>query len=136
MHKRYGALKRYEVKSQDIFELDKDFYEFPIATIRLFNKPFPIGGGAYFRLYPFWFFKKLALKKLKESGLYNFYMHPWEFEPEQPRVKGLSLNHRLRHYTGLHKTEPRFKKLIAVLKRQNCRFMTISEYLEKMNHDL
>lgn len=133
LHDRYGHLSKYKVQNRALFELDKDFYEFPISVIRFKNKPFPIGGGAYFRIFPFYLFNTLALKKIRQDGFFNFYLHPWEFEPEQPRIKKISLNHRLRHYTGLHKTERRLKKLIRNLKKNQTEFSTFSDYLESSN---
>ena len=77
-------------------------------------------------------FKTLVKRKLKSQGFYNFYLHPWEFEPEQPRVEGLSLNHRLRHYYGLNRTEKKLEKFIKFLQRQNCEFLTMEEMINKI----
>ena len=42
-----------------------------------------------------------------------FYLHPWEIDPEQPRVRGVKLKTRFRHYINLHRTEERLARLLA-----------------------
>jgi hypothetical protein len=42
-----------------------------------------------------------------------FYLHPWEVDPEQPRVQGIDLKTRFRHYVNLRKTEARLARLLA-----------------------
>ena len=42
---------------------------------------------------------------MKDEGCFVFYLHPWEIDPEQPKVKGIKLSYKLRHYSGLKKTE-------------------------------
>ena len=44
-----------------------------------------------------------------------FYLHPWELDPEQPRMK-VRFNYRLRHYANLEKTENRLEKLLKDFK--------------------
>jgi hypothetical protein len=51
-------------------------------------------------------------------------MHPWEIDPDQPRVKGASSRSRFRHYVNLHKTEDRFRRLL-----EDFQFSTIRELL-------
>jgi uncharacterized protein DUF3473 len=93
-----------------------------------------MAGGAYFRIFPFTIFKNLVKSKLRKDRLYHFYLHPWEFEPEQPKIKNIKFNYRLRHYTGLKRTERKFEKLIQFLKQMDCQFMTISEYIDKIKN--
>jgi hypothetical protein len=40
-----------------------------------------------------------------------FYTHPWEIDPEQPRVAA-PLRSRFRHYLNLHRTAPRLARLL------------------------
>jgi polysaccharide deacetylase family protein (PEP-CTERM system associated) len=84
--------------------------EFPM-TIRRFGRiSVPVSGGGYFRLYP------LALtKRLLASGgdtPFVFYLHPWELDPEQPRVR-TSLRSRFRHYTNLRSCASKVSALLA-----------------------
>jgi polysaccharide deacetylase family protein (PEP-CTERM system associated) len=73
----------------------------------------PIGGGGYFRILPWWF-TRWALKRLESQGKrIHFYIHPWEIDPEQPRIHGLSLQARFRHYRNLHRTSERLEKLFS-----------------------
>lgn len=74
--------------------------------------PLPIGGG-YFRLLPL-SLTELAINQVRsETGPAMFYMHPWEVDPEQPRISGLSLKSRFRHYVGLQRTEKKLKRLLG-----------------------
>ncbi len=129
IHSRYGSLEKYYIKDANITKLSNGIYEIPISSIKIGGMNFPIGGGAYFRLLPYFLFKNLALRKASQDNLYNFYIHPWEFEPNQPRIKGIGLSHHLRHYSGLNKTVYRLKKLIKAFKQNNFSFLTIKDYL-------
>lgn len=80
----------------------KGLIEYPITT----TFGLPVGGG-YFRIYPYFFSKFLVSKNPNTV----FYIHPWEFDPLQPRKK-LSFLKSFRHYYGLSKTENKFKKLL------------------------
>ena len=87
--------------------------EFPISTIHLLGMNFPISGGGYFRLFPYSLIKK-GLKNIneKEGKPFIFYIHPWEIDSDQPRINGLSLRSKFRHYVNLDKTEDRFRRLL------------------------
>lgn len=130
MHSRYGHFDRYTIRDSNIFNLGNGLFEIPIASYKFGRFHIPIGGGAYFRIFPYVLFKYLALAKGRRDGLYNFYTHPWEFEPDQPRINDISFNHRLRHYTGLKKTANRLEKLIAVFKQKDFKFITMQEYVK------
>jgi len=113
IHDRYGIkdFSRFPVKVN--LNGAGGILEFPLSTIRLFNSNFPIAGGGYFRLFPYIFFKK-GIKRLNnhEKQPAIFYFHPWEIDPEQP-VQNVGWKTRFRHYTNLHKTEDRFKRLLS-----------------------
>lgn len=88
--------------------------EIPISTLRKNSKNTGIGGGGYFRLYPYMLSNKRIQRYLREEKQpYNFYFHPWEIDPEQPRIGGASLKSKLRHYLNLKRMEG---KLIELLK--------------------
>jgi hypothetical protein len=71
-----------------------------------------------------------AVKKiLLEQGAYVFYMHPWEIDPDQPRVRDASRSYRFRHYVNLAGTEKKLGKLLA--RFSDCRFITCHEYLKE-----
>jgi polysaccharide deacetylase family protein (PEP-CTERM system associated) len=85
--------------------------EIPPATVRWLGCTLPAGGGAYFRLFPYAYVRH-ALRAAERSGTpATFYIHPWELDPQQPRVAVGRLT-RLRHYTGLGRTGPRLHRLL------------------------
>jgi polysaccharide deacetylase family protein (PEP-CTERM system associated) len=87
--------------------------EVPVTTIVMFNNKIPVGGGGFFRLYPY-FFSRWALQQVnnKDRCPGIFYFHPWEIDINQPRQKNISLKTRFRHYLNLHKMENRLKNLL------------------------
>jgi polysaccharide deacetylase family protein (PEP-CTERM system associated) len=88
--------------------------EVPIATMRLFSANWPAGGGGYFRLLPYrvscWSLRRINAVDRKPA---MFYFHPWEVDPEQPRISGVSAKTRVRHYLNLQRMEPRLRRLLA-----------------------
>ena len=87
--------------------------ELPITTLQLAGKNLPIAGGGYFRLlpYPFTRWGLQHINKVDQQP-FVFYLHPWEFDPQQPRMVGAKWKSRFRHYLNLSKTEGRFKRLL------------------------
>lgn len=91
----------------------ENIIEIPIPTLRLMGKQIPIGGGGYFRLYPYKVTQKLVSKYLRqERQPYSFYFHPWEIDANQPRLKNAPLKSRFRHYLNLHRTEAKLIRLL------------------------
>ena len=132
LHDRYGNINiDYEYKennSQLIQKIEHDLYEVQIPTLNIFNMKIPWGGGGYFRILPYWIYKKGIEKILKDKGCFVFYLHPWEIDPQQPKVKGIKLSYKIRHYSGLNKAEYKIKKLLKDFK-----FISIKEGLGKLN---
>ena len=91
--------------------------EVPITTLSLFGKNLPIAGGGYFRLFPYpitrWGLRRI---NQKENQPFVFYLHPWELDPDQPRMAGAPWKSRIRHYLNLDKTEKRFRRLLKDFK--------------------
>ena len=87
--------------------------EVPITTVEVLGQRLPCGGGGYFRLLPYRLFRA-ALRRVnvRDGQPAVFYCHPWEIDPGQPRVPGLSLKSRFRHYTNLGRMEGRLKRLL------------------------
>jgi polysaccharide deacetylase family protein (PEP-CTERM system associated) len=91
----------------------ENILEIPIPTLRIMGKQIPIGGGGYFRLYPYKITEKLVSKYLRqEKQPYSFYFHPWEIDAGQPRLKNAPLKSRFRHYVNLHRTEAKLIRLL------------------------
>jgi polysaccharide deacetylase family protein (PEP-CTERM system associated) len=85
--------------------------EFPPATLRLLGLSLPAGGGAYFRLFPP-ILVRAALRACERRGVpATFYIHPWELDPDQPRVD-VRWPTRLRHYGGLGRVSARLERLL------------------------
>lgn len=85
--------------------------EFPMSTAQMFGVRVPVSGGGYFRLLQYWFTAR-GLASLNRAGRpFIFYLHPWEVDPEQPRIKA-SWKSRFRHYTNLHRCEARLRRLV------------------------
>lgn len=125
LHGRYGKLEIENCKTgtwKPVFEPVAGLYELPISNLCLRGQTLPWGGGAYFRLVPEKLFQQGVRHLLQRWGTYVMYIHPWEFDPAQPHVQAVSAFRRFRHYTNLHKTLPRLKKLI--LKFSDCSFIS------------
>jgi polysaccharide deacetylase family protein (PEP-CTERM system associated) len=86
--------------------------ELPIATWRLGNMNVPVGGGAYLRILPYRFIHAgISAMNGNEKKPAMFYLHPWEIDPDQPRLQ-VSLKSRLRQYTRLSLMEHNLRRLI------------------------
>ncbi len=96
------------------YESRTGLLEVPITTTRLLATNLPAGGGGYFRLMPYplsrWFIQRVNQVDRRSAV---FYFHPWELDPEQPRVSGLDAKTRFRHYVNLKHTEGRLRRLLA-----------------------
>ncbi|WP_102797855.1 XrtA system polysaccharide deacetylase [Bowmanella denitrificans] len=91
----------------------ENIIEIPIPTLKMFGRQVPIGGGGYFRLYPYGMTRHLVRKYLeKEKQPYSFYFHPWEIDAEQPRLTQASAKSRFRHYVNLQHTEAKLERLL------------------------
>jgi polysaccharide deacetylase family protein (PEP-CTERM system associated) len=102
--------------------------EFPVSTLPFLGRNLPFGGGGYFRLLP-GSVTRAALRSLERRGrAAAFYLHPWEFDPEQPRCPAPALA-RLRHYIGLEHTLPRLERMLSEF-----RFDTLRAVLEREGH--
>jgi len=89
----------------------------------------PWGGGAYFRIIPFSIFKRGVESILKKENAYLFYMHPWEIDPDQPRVSNGSSFCKFRHYINLNRTFLKLTRFIEYFGQ--CRFVSCRQYLDK-----
>jgi len=101
-----------------------DLWEIPMTTLRLAGQNIPCAGGGYFRLLPYWLFRALLRRALLGRALAGdsngnnataalFYTHPWEIDPEQPRIATPSRLSRFRHYHNLARTQARLDRLLA-----------------------
>jgi polysaccharide deacetylase family protein (PEP-CTERM system associated) len=88
--------------------------EFPITTFRIVGAHnLPVGGGGYLRILPFWY-TRLGYRRARAEKLPLIaYIHPWEVDPDQPRLNGRRRS-MIRHYTNLTKTHDRLRRLLAL----------------------
>ena len=131
-------------------EPETQFYELPISNLDL-RTPFsfqlsafssrrnaktsslltsfalPWGGGVYFRLIPFPLFKLGVESILKRQKAFLFYLHPWEVDPQQPRVNHASRFLKFRHYANLKNTLSKLSSFVEAFNK--CRFITCRQYL-------
>ncbi len=106
---------------------DSTLVEFPISTHKVGPINIPISGGGYFRLLPY-FFTKIALKALMHSNNpFVFYIHPWELNPDTPRVAGMDARSRFRTYVGIGTSFQKFSSLL-----QDFSFAPIRDVLTEM----
>lgn len=126
-HDRYG-MANWERFSHWI---KRDGYgairEFPLSTIQLFGINIPMAGGGYFRLFPYWLIR-WSLQKInqQERQPFIFYLHPWEIDPEQPRLPAGYIS-RFRHYVNLAGTEKKLRKLLSTFTFTRVRDILASE---------
>lgn len=87
--------------------------EIPVTTVRLGGRNYPCGGGGYFRLLPYrtyrWMLRRVN-EEDRRPGL--FYFHPWEVDPEQPRIGNAPIKSRFRHYLNLNAMHTRLERLL------------------------
>jgi polysaccharide deacetylase family protein (PEP-CTERM system associated) len=87
--------------------------ELPVTTVEVAGRQLPCGGGGYFRLLPYrlcrWALRRVNAED-QRAGI--FYFHPWEIDPDQPRIANASLKSRLRHYVNLSTMEQRLERLL------------------------
>ncbi len=98
--------------------------EFPMSAASFLGVKVPVSGGGYFRLLPYAVTRR-GLSQINDvcNRPFTFYLHPWEIDPDQPRVKVGWLS-RFRHYTNLNRCEPRLQRLLGEF-----RFGTMCEVL-------
>jgi polysaccharide deacetylase family protein (PEP-CTERM system associated) len=90
----------------------RTIFEVPASTIRLGNSNFPIAGGGYFRLLPYGWTSWGIARANREGQQVVFYIHPWEIDPNQPRLPASRMT-SWRHYSGLDKTLARLDRLLG-----------------------
>ncbi len=110
-HDIYGmpAAPRFAFRPRDGGSL----VELPISTTIVGGRNLPCGGGGYFRLLPYGLSRRM-IERVNRTDRQpcNFYFHPWEIDPGQPRQGGLAWRTRFRHYTNLRVMEAKLRRLL------------------------
>ena len=105
-------------------------WECPGSTVRVAGTNLPVAGGGYFRLLPYaWTRWGISRLNRHERQAAIFYLHPWEIDPDQPRMPAAYLS-RFRHYTNLRKTESRLLRLMSEF-----RFAPLQQILKQSGID-
>jgi polysaccharide deacetylase family protein (PEP-CTERM system associated) len=122
-HDRYGI----PVSPRHPYVLEREggrLVEVPGSTVRVGSFNLPVAGGGYFRLLPYaWTHWGIDRLNRLEGRPAIFYLHPWEIDPDQPRLRTSRLG-RFRHYRNLDKTEDRLRALLT-----DFRFSTVTRVL-------
>jgi polysaccharide deacetylase family protein (PEP-CTERM system associated) len=95
--------------------------EVPPATLDLLLLNLPVGGGGSLRHLPMGLTRAALRAAGRNGGPATLYLHPWELDPGQPRIEGISWLTRLRHYGGLERTESRLRRLFREFRFQPIR---------------
>jgi polysaccharide deacetylase family protein (PEP-CTERM system associated) len=113
-HDRYGMPHTPRFPYTVLLDGGHRVTEFPLSTIEAFGFRLPVAGGGYFRLLPF-VLTRLALSRInrRDGRPFVFYLHPWEIDPEQPRVRTPNPLGSVRHRLCLKRTEPRLRSLLG-----------------------
>jgi polysaccharide deacetylase family protein (PEP-CTERM system associated) len=90
-----------------------DLIEFPMSTVLMLGRRVPVGGGGYFRIMPYSLTRR-ALRRInaRDRQPAMVYLHPWELDPDQPRLPVGPLT-RFRHLVNVGKTEARLVRLLG-----------------------
>jgi len=123
-HDRYGipSFPRRPVRLEDA--AGRPLWEFPMTTWRVLGRNVPAAGGGWMRVLPLGVMHR-AIRAANADGVPAIvYTHPWEIDPDQPRVAAAPRMARLRHYVNLARTHGRLERLL-----RTHRFGTVSEVL-------
>ncbi|MGE0463573.1 MAG: XrtA system polysaccharide deacetylase [Vicinamibacterales bacterium] len=122
-HDRYG-IPSWPRHIQRLDRSGGPLWELPGSTVRRAGLNLPMGGGGYFRLLPYgWTSRGIRTLNEEEKRPAIFYVHPWEIDPDQPRLPASALS-RFRHYHNLDQTEARLRRLM-----KEFRFGTVAQVL-------
>lgn len=122
---------RYGISSSPdhIYNISElDLLEFPVSTFNLMNRKFGV-GGAYFRIFPFFFFHKFFENAGRSGKPGMFYAHPWEFDPEHPVIQ-FHWKATLTHYFNLKNMSRKTEKLL-----RSFTFTTVSEVIDSFRRE-
>jgi polysaccharide deacetylase family protein (PEP-CTERM system associated) len=127
-HDLYGLPNGPRELFKMAFDNGKELWELPASTFRILGKNIPLAGGGFFRHSPFWYSRRL-IRQLNEKGQPAVvYIHPWEFDPDPPKLDGLTTLQKFRSYSSTSTLLYKFDRLLSSFK-----FTTIHSYLHEKN---
>jgi len=92
-------------------ENGRELLEFPITTTRLFGRNLPLGGGGWLRVFPYAYMRWGMRRVNREGHPAVVFIHPWEVDPEQPRMRTAGQRGFSTHYVGLRRTQAKLRRL-------------------------
>jgi polysaccharide deacetylase family protein (PEP-CTERM system associated) len=129
-HDRYGI----PVSDRHPYQIHRShgrITEVPGSTTQVGPMNLPVAGGGYFRILPYWWTRwGIDRVNRREGRPAVFYLHPWEIDPDQPRLQAGRLS-RFRHYRNLQHTEQRLRQLLT-----DFRFDTVESLVFGARHDV
>jgi polysaccharide deacetylase family protein (PEP-CTERM system associated) len=114
VHDRYGIPDAPRFPHRLKAPSGAEITEFPMSTVTLLGRRLPVAGGGYFRLFPYRVTRRAIARINGERQPAMVYLHPWEIDPDQPRIPVGPLT-RFRHLVNVGKTESRLRRLLAEL---------------------
>lgn len=128
-------LRDYRQVRRSVFCRD-GFYEFGLSTGRILGIPFPISGGGYLRLTPWWFIKPVVRHHIRHNDYYVFYLHPFELTRQRvPFIRNLKGYDQYYIRRGIRTYSRRVESIIRMLKKQNYEFVTFDQLTQLLNRE-
>ncbi|HEX4600699.1 MAG TPA: XrtA system polysaccharide deacetylase [Gemmatimonadales bacterium] len=110
-HDRYGI-----PDAPTVLHRADGIWEVPLSVLEFHKLRLPVAGGGYFRLYPLWL-TRWAIRRLEQAGRPAVvYLHPWEFDPSQPWVRGVGALRSFRHRVGIARNARKLASLLRAFR--------------------
>ncbi len=129
-HNLYGNIDMTDFKEvQPNIYKNENFTEFETSTVKFWGKNFPISGGGYLRIFPWFLTKKLLKKYFKTEGNYFFYIHPFEFSKNYSITvpENTDFKTKMRFSLGRKSVERKMHHLIKILQDNHYNFVTFEQ---------
>lgn len=134
-HKVALDMKEYRQLRRCIFRRD-DFYEFGLSLGDVMGKPFPISGGGYVRMTPWFFIGPLISRYIRKNDYYVFYLHPFELTRQKvPFIRNLKGYDQYYIRQGIRGYGKRVERIIKMLRKQNYEFVTFAQLAQIMSQE-
>lgn len=128
-------MQGYRQLRRSIFRKD-GFYEFGLSTGRVMGMPFPVSGGGYVRLTPWFFIGPMIRHHIRKNDYYVFYLHPFELTRQKvPAIRNLRGYDQYYIRRGIRTYSRRVERIIRMLQRQNYEFVTFDQLTQILNRE-
>jgi hypothetical protein len=123
----HGGYQGFESKLPCILNLGvRELIELPMSTVQVAGRQLVYSGGGYFRFYPL----MLTDYWLSKQDYVMTYLHPRDFDADQPIIPGLSMSRRFKSYYGLGSTESKLRTVLS-----NHQFVDVSQALASLDRN-